>query len=490
LRKPPAEWAFLTTDSINTLDPLLDAYDQSVVRDYDENGEYRGSLSHILRVFLIDRELRIRNVYTVSYLHADTLLADIETVLLDEVPSDAVVSAGGSGAGPSLHGAGDAKDGYEDEHYETRSKRLRSRPGAEADLLALVRRTPLGLPEVDTAGMTRETIALGRKLFFDRRLSRNGTFSCAMCHVPEQGFANNELATAVGIEGRTVRRNSPTIYNVAHAKLLFHDGRENRLEQQIWGPLLASNEMGNPSVGFVIDTIRSQADYDGLFEKAFDGRGPSMETVGGAIAAYERALVSGNSAFDRWRFEGEEGVLSESARRGFGLFTGEAGCSGCHSIEAKHATFSDDLLHNTGVGYRQTMRKTPPQQEVHVAPGRRLKIDTASIAGSSEKPPSDIGRYEISEDPADRWKYKTPTLRNVALTAPYMHDGSIATLRGVVEFYVNGGVRNPELDPAIVPLDLDDGQIDDLVSFLESLTGDNVDTLIADAFAAPVGEPR
>jgi cytochrome c peroxidase len=154
------------------------------------------------------------------------------------------------------------------------------------------------------------------------------------------------------------------------------------------------------------------------------------------------------------------------------------------------AKFSDDLLHNTGVGYRRSMRKTPANRDVYVSPGRKLSIDTASIADSSELPPGDVGRYEITGDPADRWKYKTPTLRNVALTAPYMHDGSIATLRGVVEFYVAGGVANEELDPAIVPLDLNNEQIGDLVAFLKSLTGDNVDLLIGDAFAAPVGEPR
>jgi cytochrome c peroxidase len=248
--------------------------------------------------------------------------------------------------------------------------------------------------------------------------------------------------------------------------------------------------MGNPSVGFVVDTIRSQDDYEGLFEQAFDGSGPSMETIGGAIASYERTLVSANSPFDRWHYGDDEAALTDAAVRGFELFTGAAGCSGCHVIGDASAKFSDDLLHNTGVGYRRSMRKTPANRDVYVSPGRKLSIDTASIADSSELPPGDVGRYEITGDPADRWKYKTPTLRNVALTAPYMHDGSIATLRGVVEFYVAGGVANEELDPAIVPLDLNNEQIGDLVAFLKSLTGDNVDLLIGDAFAAPVGEPR
>jgi cytochrome c peroxidase len=489
LRQPPAEWEFLTTSSAETLDPLLASYDQSIRRDYDEDGRYLGSLSHILRVYLLDRNAQIRNIYTASFLHADTLLADIETLLIGEASGDAMVAADHSSDRPSLHGAGDVREGYGSGSYRTRSQRLESRTGKPADLFALASKPALGLPAVELFDTSPEKIALGRKLFFDRRLSHNATFSCAMCHIPEQGFASNEVATAVGIEGRTVRRNAPTLYNVAYAKLLFHDGRENRLEQQIWGPLLAANEMGNPSVGFVLDTIASQPDYDGLFERAFGGRRPSMETVGEAIAAYERALVSANSPFDRWRYEGDVDAISESAKRGFELFTGDANCSNCHSVGEKYALFSDGELHNTGIGYRQTMRNPRPRADVLVAPGRRLVIDTTAIVASSEAPPSDIGRYEITEDPADRWKYKTPILRNVALTAPYMHDGSIPTLEGVVEFYVGGGVANEELDSAIRPLDLDAGQTNDLVAFLESLTGDNVDLLIADAFAAPVGDP-
>jgi cytochrome c peroxidase len=315
----------------------------------------------------------------------------------------------------------------------------------------------------------------------------NDTFSCAMCHIPEQGFANNELATAVGLEGRSVRRNAPTIYNVAYHTRLFHDGREENLEQQIWDPLLSRNEMANPSVGAVLGKIRGLPDYDGRFETIF-GRGPTMETVGMALASYERTLVSGNSPFDRWYYGGDEDAVPDAAKRGFELFTGKANCSGCHLVGKDYALFTDDKMHNTGLGYRVSMGIEPPTERVVLAPGVFVEVDREIIDAVGEDPPSDIGLYEITQNPHDRWKYKTPTLRNVALTAPYMHNGAFATLDEVVRFYNQGGVPNELLDPLIQPLDLTNAEVADLVTFLQSLTGSNVDTLVSDAFAAPVGD--
>jgi cytochrome c peroxidase len=209
-----------------------------------------------------------------------------------------------------------------------------------------------------------------------------------------------------------------------------------------------------------------------------------------ALASYERTLVSGGSPFDRWRFGRDARALSAAARRGFALFIGQARCASCHQIAADHALFTDQAFHNTGVGYRQAMAPASVgQRPVPVAPGASLVIDPVDIAAAVERPPHDLGRYEVTEDPADRWQYKTPTLRNVALTAPYMHDGSLPTLRAVVEYYNAGGVPHELLDPRLAPLALGRHEIDDLVAFLESLTGDNTDTLVADAFAAPVGDP-
>lgn len=481
------EWHFVTTASEQQLAPILDAYNQDIQREYTADGRYSGAYSHLLRVFLIDPEKRVRNIYSVAFLHQDLILNDFKT-LLEESRGNSVQVAASQYKNLVL-GPGDDKSGYESEDYTTRSRALGLRRGKPADLLTLVEKPPLGLPPVPGAAeVDRARIQLGRKLFFDRRLSLNDTFSCAMCHVPDQGFTSNELAMAVGIEGRSVRRNSPTIYNVAYADLLFHDGREDSLEQQIWGPLLAPNEMGNPSVGYVLNKIRRIGDYDGLFEAAFDGRGATMETLGNALASYQRALVSADSAFDRWYYANDADALSESARRGFELFTGKAGCAACHLVGQDSALFMDNQLHNTGLGYRESMGIRPQKQLVQVAPGVVLEVDREIIERVGEPAPADVGLYEVTQNPHDRWKYKTPGLRNVALTAPYMHNGSIGTLAGVVEFYAAGGVPNEGLSPLIRPLDLDQQERQDLVRFLESLTGSNVDSLVADAFAAPIGD--
>ena len=483
------EWRFLTTRSEADLQPILAAYDQTARKDYDAEGKFLGTFSHILRVYLIDRESRIRNVYTVSFLHADTLLNDVRALLLEK---PAVADEPETRGGPVLLRAGDDKQGYEGSGYATHSLALPERAGRRTDLLQYARKPPLGLPPLPVPAenpLTPDKIELGRKLFFDRRLSLNNTFSCAMCHVPEQGYTSNEQATAIGIEGRTVRRNSPTLYNAGYLRRLFHDGREYSLEQQVWGPLLARNEMGAPSVGYVLEKVKGLKDYGGLFEKSY-GRSVTMETLGMAIASYERTLNSAASPFDLWRFDRQRNALGRQAKQGFELFTGKAGCSACHRVNDQYALFTDQDFHNTGIGYRAAMGTPAEKQRFQAAPGLVLDIDPAVLASVSESKPNDLGLYEITQNPADRWKYRTPTLRNVALTAPYMHDGSLATLKDVVRFYDGGGVPNENLDPLMKPLKLSDRDMDALVAFLESLTGSNVQDLVSDAFAAPVGDPR
>lgn len=391
----------------------------------------------------------------------------------------------------AVQGPGDYKVGYDTDEYETRSLSLEARLGEPTDLLKVFRDPPLGLPPVPTTEsnpITEEKLQLGRKLFFDRRLSLNQTQSCAMCHIPEQGFTNNELSVAVGMEGRSGRRNAPSLYNIAYAQSMFHDGRDVTLEDQVWNPFLDRNEMGNPSFSAVIEKIKVLPDYDGLFEAVF-GRGPTMETVGKALASYERALVSGNSAFDRWYYGGETDALSDEARKGFELFTGKARCSACHTIGEETALFTNHDFHNTGVGIERTADKRDAYT-VFVAPGVTVDVETAIINTVGEKRIADVGRYEITNNPDDRWKYKTPGLRNVALSAPYMHDGSLKTLREVIDFYNDGGVDNENLDPLIQPLQLTDAESAQLVAFLRSLTGDNVTELVLDAFAAPVGNEQ
>jgi cytochrome c peroxidase len=480
------DWQFLTTRDETALQPILDGYQQNVQKVYDDKGKFTGTFSHLLRVYLIDKDKNVRNIYSVDFLHADTLINDVKTLLADVKPQVAVHAA----APEVLFQPGDNKQNYQQADYQTRSLALAQRQGKPANLLAMAQQPPLGLPKLPVPKdnpLTPAKIALGRKLFYDRRLSLNNTFSCAICHIPEQGFSNNEMTTAVGIEGRSVRRNSPSLYNVGYAQLLFHDGRENSLEQQAWGPLLARNEMANPSIGYVVDKLKTSTDYRGLFEKAFN-KGPTMETIGQALASYQRTLNAADSPFDRWYFGKQKGALSEPAQRGFALFTGKAACSTCHTIGDKSALFTDQKRHNTGIGYTESMQKSPEKQRVQVAPGVFVDVNSDNLKGLNTEKPNDLGYYEISQNPADRWAYKTPSLRNVALSAPYMHNGSLPTLAEVVKFYNQGGAANENLSPLLKPLGLSAQESADLVVFLEALSGGNVGALISDAFAAPVGD--
>jgi len=455
--KPGADWRLLTTVSDDALAPILEAYGQSIQREYDAGGRPLGTISHLLRVFLIDREKRIRNVYSSALLHADTVWSDVRTILAESAPS----------------------------------RPEPAQPREDPARLSFPAEPPLGLQEMHIppgAEPTPERIALGRKLFFDRRLSRNATISCALCHVPAQGFTSNAMATSIGIEGRTVRRNAPSLYNAAYAERLFHDGRESSLEEQVWSPLLAADEMGNPSVQELLDRLGTLRDYDGLFEAAFEGSGPTRDHVGVALASFERTLVSGSSPFDRWRFGGEAKALSPAAQRGAALFEGKAGCVACHAIGEQTALFTDHALHDTGVGFRRAAAPTTADVEIEYAPGSRLRIDAAVVSAAREPPRPDFGLEEISGRPEDRWKYRTPSLRNVALTAPYMHDGSVRTLPEVVEYYDGGGAAHALLDARIRPLGLRTGEKEDLVAFLESLTGDDIEALVEMAEATPIGD--
>jgi cytochrome c peroxidase len=394
----------------------------------------------------------------------------------------------------AIFGPGDRKHGYDKETYVTNSLSITSRTGKQADLLQFVYQTPLGLPKMempDGQPITEEKVSLGRRLFFDRRLSLNDTFSCAICHIPEQGYANNELATAIGFEGRSVKRNSPTIYNVGYYDVFFHDAREDSLEQQVWAPLLARNEMANPSIGYVINKIKGIKEYEGLFEAAFEGKGPTMETVGMALASYQRTLNSANSKFDQWYYAKQEDAMTKDQKAGFALFVGKGKCSACHLINQEYALFTDQLLHNTGHGYSVSMGIRAEKTRVQLAPGVFVNVDNDIIDSVRQTPKqNDVGLYTITQNPFDRWKFRTPILRNVALTAPYMHDGAFTSLRQVVEFYNKGGVPNELLSPLIMPLNLTEKEMDQLVDFMHALTGDNIEILVADGFAAPIGDIR
>tara|TARA_R110002049_G_scaffold273592_3_gene451423 strand:+ start:2357 stop:4363 length:2007 start_codon:yes stop_codon:yes gene_type:complete len=483
------DWKYLTTHTDEELAPILEAYGQSVISKSNTDGEDDGNFSHILRVFLIDPDLKIRNIYSVSFLHPDIIINDLKTLMMEYGITEETTQT--KHLQDIRIGAGDSKVGYESTNYITNSLSIESRKGRETNLLKFVENPPLGLPQVpvpEDNPVTEAKIKLGKKLFFDRRLSLNNTISCAICHVPEQGFTNHELLTAIGFEGRSVKRNAPTIYNTAYLTKLFHDGRETTLEQQAWQPMLAHNEMANPSFGVVIEKLRQLEDYKGLFEEAFDGQQASLETIPKAIATYERTLNSANSSFDRWHYAKEQNTMTESAIRGFNLFSGKANCISCHTVTSKHALFTDNGLHNTGIGWDRSMRKDPETQRVQVAPGRYLDVKKSIINSVGNQPEGDLGNYEVTQNPDDRWKYRTPSLRNVALTAPYMHDGSMSSLEEVVTFYNHGGIPNETQSPLINPLNLTRVEMDDLVAFLHSLNGDNVAEIISDSFATPIGD--
>ncbi len=394
-------------------------------------------------------------------------------------------------------GPGDVKEGYESADYETRSKSLLQRRGIKKDLIRFAQNPPLGLPAVPIPAdnpLTRPKIDLGRKLFFDRRLSFNDTFSCATCHIPEQGFTNNEMRTAVGIEGRSVLRNSPSLYNIAYLTRLFLDGREHSLENQVWQPLTAHNEMAAPSIGWLVHKISRMQDYDGLFERTFDGAGPNILTVGQALASYQRTLLAGDSPFDRWHFGNQPDAVEEDVKRGFTLFSGKARCFACHTIAKDHALFTDQQFHNTGLGYAVTFDKPlestkPGTTRVQLAPGVFADVPNEKIDSvTQQRMPNDLGLYRVTENPNDRWKFRTQSLRNVTLTAPYMHNGQFDTLREVIDFYDRGGIPNELLSPLITPLNLTETEKQDLEAFLRALTGDTVTEIVADAFAAPIGD--
>lgn len=302
----------------------------------------------------------------------------------------------------------------------------------------------LGLPAVPyPAGNppTPEKIALGRKLFFDARLSADGKMACATCHDPAQGFATNGRPANPGHDGTPLKRNAPTIVNAAFEPALLWNGAMPSLEALAWAPILAADEMANASVADVVARVAALPDYAGLFERAFDGTGANKDTLARALASYERSIVSGGSRFDRWWFGGDESAVNAEERRGALLFMFRAGCAQCHKIDEKHALFTDGKYHNIGVGA------------------------------------SDPGRQEVTGEEADRGKFRTPSLRNVTLTQPYMHDGSLATLEEVVALYDRGGGDAPNKAEWIFPLGLSAEDKRALVAFLKTLTGANAEAL-------------
>jgi len=305
-------------------------------------------------------------------------------------------------------------------------------------LLAPVAGLDLFVPVPDENPLTREGVALGERLFFDPLLSADGIIRCASCHRPEHAFSDT-ARISLGVYGRRGERNAPALINRAYGRAFFWDGRTATLEAQVLHPIRDSVELGQP-IPTLIQRLRADRSYRSAFARSFGTVRIDSQAVARALASFVRTLRSGNAPVDRWR-NGDSAALSSSARRGLALFTGRAGCISCHI----GPNFTDEDFHNTGVAAR-----------------------TARYASRE-----DIGRARVTGRAKDVGAFKTPTLRDVARSAPYMHDGSLATLEDVVAFYDSGGVANPQLGAEIKPLALTGEQRRDLVAFLFALTGTN-----------------
>lgn len=333
----------------------------------------------------------------------------------------------------------------------------------------------VGLPLATTQAVipddnpqTPDKIELGRKLFFDGRLSADGTVACASCHDPARAFTDGR-AVSIGIKGRAGQRNAPTILNALYNKAQFWDGRVDTLEEQAALPIVNPVEMGQPSLDAAVAGIRRIPDYDRLFRTVF-GRPPNALDLTRAIASYERTQVSFDSPFDHF-IAGDQGAIDESSKRGWELFNSRARCNKCHALneQTRDPTFfMDKDFHNIGIGIvRHNVVALAIKAQQLVDSKDTKALDNAAIQTEL----SVLGRYLVTKKKSDIASFKTPSLRNVLITSPYFHDGSQATLWDVADHYNKGdGIQNPFLDQDIQPLALSETDIDHLVAFMASLT--------------------
>jgi cytochrome c peroxidase len=293
-------------------------------------------------------------------------------------------------------------------------------------------KSPLGLKPInapESNPITSEKIALGRALFFDPILSGNQTVACASCHDPAKAFAGPE-AKPKGIHGTPTKRKAPALINRAFGSVFFWDGRVSTLEEQALQPIEDPDEMG-AKLPEVIERLKKSEKYNALFQKAFSD-GVTQENLAKALATFQRVLLKGDSPVDRFTQKGERKAMTEEQLHGFWLYESKGFCWKCHS----GSNFTDESFRNTGVSWGQ----------------------------------ADLGRFQVTQKESDKGKFKTPTLRGVATSGPYMHDGSLKTLEEVVDFYDKGGNQNPHLDQAMKPLKLTAEEKKSLVAFLKALS--------------------
>lgn len=350
-----------------------------------------------------------------------------------------------------------------------------------------VQAAPLGLPPVpipDDNPQSEAKITLGDKLFHDARFSADGKVSCSTCHNRDKGFTDN-LRVSKGFKDLTGTRNAPTVINAAYYTSQFWDGREPDLEGQSKQPPINPVEGGLPNHDPILKTIRSDSDYTKAFKQVFGVSKDkiTMEHVSKAIASFERTIISGNSPFDKYYYGGDKKAMNASQIRGFEIFISNGRCVSCHTIEQTQALFTDSRFHNIGVGFKKIRGKEAETAAAMVA--AKLKGADVDKTVLTQENMSELGRFAVTENPTHVGAFKTSTLRNIAVTQPYMHDGSLKTLEDVVDFYDNGG-RVKEKDPlsgflsgGIRPLKLSNKEKKDLVNFMKALTSPEYEHLVS-----------
>jgi len=371
-----------------------------------------------------------------------------------------LVAAFFAAACPKGKAQGDAQEGEQLQRLHALGSRGLAKPprGIDPDIWETL------VPK-DNA-LTPVRVLLGEKLYFDRKLSRDGSVSCATCHDVRKGFADARLVSE-GIGRKLGRRNAPTTLNAALHRDQFWDGRAASLEEQAGLPVLNPIEMGQPSKEAVEKVLAADPEYGRLFKEAY-GRAPNYADLERAIASFERTLIFLEAPFDDF-LAGKSDAMSRDAQEGWRLFNGKARCSACHRLNPSNPLGTDFRFHNVGVA----ARKQNFEELVRKAAGElgeqgatKEKLDKLAL----ETDLSELGRYLVTRNRADIGAFKTQLIRNIGLTAPYMHDGSLQTLWDVMDHYNKGGEANSFLDGGIEPLALSEQEIDQVVAFLFALT--------------------
>jgi len=354
----------------------------------------------------------------------------------------------------------------------------KSEGGVSSEPPSFTLQLPKGIPESlwrklipANNPLTKDKVALGEALYFDKRLSQDGTVSCATCHDPAMAFADSN-PLAIGLGGKTGVRNSPTVLNAMFSDSQFWDGRAASLEEQVKQPLINPVEMGLPSFDAAVARVAASGEYRQKFSQVFGSEGITIDTIAEAIAAFERTQLSGNAPFDRF-ISGDVRAITDAQKRGWELFRGKAQCITCHTYASSSPFFTDFKFHNTGIATRDSKfsslaghasKLVSRSSDKHYA--LNLLVHTDGF--------SELGRFLVTKQAKDIGAFKTPSLRDVELTAPYMHNAAEKTLLDVVRFYNRGGEKNANLDRRMFALKLADAEMSDIVEFLRALTSDDV----------------